>query len=314
MSVDFRKLKSFVKVVDAGSVSRAAGILSTAQPALSQQIAALETHFRHKLLIRSNHGIVPTEAGLILYRHAQALLKQVEQARIDMDLSAGAVAGRVSIGLATYSSSTALSLPLLKAMKERHPQIVIHINDSFGHVLSELIMTGRMDMAVIYGSGPIKGVALQPLFGEELVLVSPPGSYADVPADEPLPLSALAGVDLLLPSGGHFLRRMIDEGLARARVTPRVVCEIESVPSLGAAVLDGLGATILPGSVAGSVASFGGAVVRRLVRPAMTATVSLCISDHLPLSEPALAARSVLLDIVAGLVRDTSLGLKPVSR
>lgn len=313
MSVDFRKLKNFVKVVDAGSVSRAAGILSTAQPALSQQIAALETHFRHKLLIRSNHGIVPTEAGLILYRHAQALLKQIEQARIDMDLSAGTVAGRVSIGLATYSSSTALSLPLLKAMKERHPQIVIHINDSFGHVLSELIMTGRMDMAVIYGSGPIKGVLLQPLFGEELVLVAPPGSYADMPASEALPLSALAEVDLLLPSGGHFLRRMIDEGLARARVTPRVVSEIESVSSLGAAVLEGLGATILPGSVAGSVASFGGATVRRLVRPAMTATVSLCVSDHLPLSEPALAARSVLLDIVAGMVRDTSLGLKSVS-
>lgn len=313
MSVDFRKLKSFVKVVDAGSVSRAASILSTAQPALSQQIAALEAHFRHKLLIRSNHGIVPTEAGRILYRHAQALLKQIEQARTDMDLSAGTVAGRVSIGLATYSSSSALSLPLLKAMKERHPQIVIHINDSFGHVLSELIMTGRMDMAVIYGSGPIKGVALQPLFGEELVLVSPPGSHAEVPEDEALPLSALADVDLLLPSGGHFLRRMIDEGLARARVTPRVVSEIESVSSLGAAVLDGLGATILPGSVAGSVASFGGAVVRRLVRPAMTATVSLCVSDHLPLSEPALAARSVLLDIVAGMVRDASLGLKPVS-
>lgn len=313
MSVDFRKLKNFVKVVDAGSVSRAAGILSTAQPALSQQIAALETHFRHKLLIRSNHGIVPTEAGLILYRHAQALLKQIEQARIDMDLSAGTVAGRVSIGLATYSSSTALSLPLLKAMKARHPQIVIHINDSFGHVLSELIMTGRMDMAVIYGSGPIKGVVLQPLFGEELVLVSPPGSYADMPASEALPLSALAEVDLLLPSGGHFLRRMIDEGLARARVTPRVLSEIESVSSLGAAVLEGLGATILPGSVAGSVASFGGASVRRLVRPAMTATVSLCVSDHLPLSEPALAARSVLLDIVAGMVRDTSLGLKSIS-
>jgi hypothetical protein len=50
MSVDFTKLKSFVKIVDAGSVSRAAGILRTAQPALSQQIAALESYFKHKLL------------------------------------------------------------------------------------------------------------------------------------------------------------------------------------------------------------------------------------------------------------------------
>ncbi|AMJ61717.1 nitrogen assimilation transcriptional regulator NAC [Bosea sp. PAMC 26642] len=312
MSVDFKKLKSFVKVVDAGSVSRAADILRTAQPALSQQIAALESHFKHKLLIRSNHGITPTEAGLILYRHAQLLLKQVEQAQIDIEQSSRSVAGRVSIGLATYSASSALSLPLLKAMKTRYPDIVIHINDSFGHVLSELIMTGKMDMAVIYGSRPIKGVVLQPLFTEELVLVSPPGSVFETPEGEALPLSALAEVDLLLPSRGHFLRQMIDESLGRARVAPHVAAEIESVSSLGAAVMDGLGSTILPGSVAASAAGFRGAVVRPLVRPAMTATVSLCVSDHLPMSEPAIAARSVLIEIVQELIREAPFGLKPV--
>ena len=209
MSVDFRKLKSFVKIVDAGSVSRAASILRTAQPALSQQIAALESHFKHKLLTRSNHGITPTEAGLVLYRHAQLLLKQIEQAKIDIDKSSKSLAGRVSIGLATYSTSSALSLPILKEMKALHPQIIVHINDSFGHVLSELIMTGRMDMAIIYGSEPIKGVTLRPLFREELFLVSPPGTVFGKSPTEALPLSALANLPLLLPSKGHFLRRLI---------------------------------------------------------------------------------------------------------
>ena len=86
------------------------------------------------------------------------------------------LAGRVSIGLATYSTSSALSLPLLKEMRARHPHIVLHVNDSFGHILSELIMTGKMDMALIYAADPIKGVTLQPLFREEMFLVSPPGT------------------------------------------------------------------------------------------------------------------------------------------
>lgn len=309
MSVDFRKLKSFVKVVDAGSVSRAAGILRTAQPALSQQIAALESHFKHKLLIRSNHGIVPTEAGLVLYRHAQLLLKQIEQAQIDIDQSSKTLAGRVSIGLATYSASSTLSLPILKAMTALYPQIIVHINDSFGHVLSELIMTGKMDMAIIYGAGPIKGVTLQPLFREELFLVSAPEAVKK-PANEPLPLSALADVRLLLPSRGHFLRRLIDESLGRARVVPNVASEIESASALGAAVMEGLGSTILPASVAASASSFAGAEVRRLVRPVIEANVSLCISDHLPLSEPALAARAVLLDIVEKLMRNHPQGIR----
>jgi LysR family nitrogen assimilation transcriptional regulator len=312
MSVDFTKLKSFVKIVDAGSVSRAASILRTAQPALSQQVAALESHFKHKLLTRSNTGITPTEAGLVLYRHAQLLLKQIEQAKIDIDNSSKSLAGRVSIGLATYSASSTLSLPLLKEMSVLHPQIIVHINDSFGHVLSELIMTGRMDMAMIYGSGPIKGVKLQPLFREELYLVSRADAPAKKPADEPLPLSALADVKLLLPSQGHFLRRLIDESLARARVAPNVVSEIESVSALGAAVTEGLGSTILPASVAATASSFGGVEVRRLVRPAIEATVSLCVSDHLPLSEPALATRSVLLTVVEKLMRSHPQGIKAV--
>jgi LysR family nitrogen assimilation transcriptional regulator len=197
-------------------------------------------------------------------------------------------------------------------MRARFPAITVHINDSFGHVLSELIMTGRMDMAMIYGSGPIKGVKLQPLFREELFLVSPAGPGAKKPADEPLPLSALANVKLLLPSQGHFLRRLIDESLARARVAPNVVSEIESVSALGAAVTEGLGSTILPASVAASASSFGGVEVRRLVRPAIEATVSLCISDHLPLSEPALATRSVLLTVVEKLMRSHPQGIRSV--
>lgn len=312
MSVDFRKLRSFVKIVDTGSVSRAAAILRTAQPALSQQVASLEAHFKHKLLIRSNVGIAPTEAGLILYRHAQLMLKQIDQAQTDMNQADASIAGRVSIGLATYSSSTSLSLPLLREMKSRHPQIVVHINDSFGQILSELIMTGKMDMALIYASEPIKGTTLQPLFKEEMFLVSPPGMVLPGELNEALPVGALADTPLLLPSKNHLLRRMIDDALARARVTPRVVSEIESVPALSAAVLDGLGATIVPASVVTATPSFAGAQIRALTRPVIDATVSLCISDHLPLSEPALAARAVLLDVVGSMTSRKHAGISAV--
>jgi len=312
MSVDFKKLKSFVKIIDTGSVSRAASVLRIAQPALSQQIASLEAQFKHQLLIRSNVGVTPTEAGMILYRHAQIMLKQIDQAQIDIDQSAKSVAGRVSIGLATYSSSSALSLPLLKEMRARYPEIIVHINDSFGHILSELIMTGKMDMALIYTANPIKGVTLQPLFREEMFLVSPPDMNLPGGPGESLPLSALNDLPLLLPSKGHFLRRLIDDALNRARSTPEVVSEIESIPALAAAVLDGLGSTILPASVVSETLSFQGAQLRPLTTPVIDATVSLCISDHLPLSEPALAARSVLLEIVGKLHSSHHLGIRPI--
>ena len=308
MSADFRKLKSFVKIVDAGSVSRAASLLRIAQPALSQQIVALETYFKTKLLIRSNHGIAPTEAGMVLYRHAQLLLKQMEQAKTEVATSTRSVVGHVSIGLATYSNSASLALPFLQEMNHLHPEIMVHINDSFGQVLSELIMSGRMDIAVIYGSGAIKGVEMTQLFREELCLVIHPDMAQPFQGSEILSLAQLAGMKMLLPSKGHFLRRLIDDSFARAQVTPHVFAEIESTATLAAAVKEGLGATILPHSIASTTAQNSGALIFRLKRPTIEAGVYLCISDHMPLSEPAVAARAVLLNVVDRLSRMRNAG------
>lgn len=299
MSVDFRKLRSFVKIVDAGSMLRASSILRIAQPALSSQVASLEAHFRQKLLIRSNQGIRPTEAGLALYRHAQAIQRQLEQAQTDVIKSSTSLAGHVSIGLATYSATTTVSIPLLTTMRERHPQITLYINESFGHVLSELIMTGRMDMAVIYGAGLIKGVRLEPLFREELVLVAPSGLELGAAAQGPIPVAALDGVRLLLPSTGHYLRRVIDTAFSRARIAPVIAAEIESVPTLHAAVEGELGATILPWSAARALAG-GRSVLRRLTKPVIQAPLALAVSDHLPMSEAAVAVR----DVLEGLIRE----------
>lgn len=310
MSVDFKKLKSFVKIVDTGSMSRAASLLRIAQPALSQQIASLEAYFQHQLLIRSNVGIAPTEAGVILYRHAQSLLKQIDQAHVDMNLAARSVAGRVSIGLATFSASSSLSLPILTETKAKHPNIVVHINDSFGYVFSELIMTGKMDMALIYATEPIKGVTTLPLFREELFLVSSPEQQ--IPHDGgPIPFSALADMPVLLPSKDHFIRRIIDNAFARAHATPRLVSEVESISLIGAAVMGGLGSTILPASIQMSP-NIRGASIISLSHPAVEVPICLAVSDHLPLSEAALVVRAVVLDVVNSFMREQHRGIRPM--
>src|SRR6218665_1553519 len=65
--MDIRRLKSFIVIVDTGSITRAADVLHIAQPALSQQLAGLEDHFQQKLLIRSQQGVTMTEAGRAVY-------------------------------------------------------------------------------------------------------------------------------------------------------------------------------------------------------------------------------------------------------
>ena len=78
--MNLRRLKYFVKIVDVGSLTQAADLLHIAQPALSQQLATLEGEVHQQLLLRTKRGVTPTEAGKVLYRHAQLILRQCDQA------------------------------------------------------------------------------------------------------------------------------------------------------------------------------------------------------------------------------------------
>jgi len=301
MSVNFKTLRSFVTAVETRSISAAAQQLHLAQPALSQQIASLERHFKQKLLMRSSSGVTPTSAGTELYRHAQLILSHLEQAEREVSGRTGAIAGNVSVGLATYSTTSTLSTPLLMAVRSQYPGINLFINDNFGLVLSEMVMTGRMDMAIIYASGPMKGVRLEPLLTEELFLIAPPGTHLPESEGDTISLATLDGMDMLLPSRTHFLRRLIDDQCAQIGISLHVTAEIESVATLREAIEAGLGATILPAALAGTFQGPERPVVRRIVEPGIQATVSLCVSDHLPMTEHASAVLDILQTLVSEL-------------
>jgi len=296
--VNLRRLKYFVKIVDIGSLTQAAEVLFIAQPALSQQLATLEGEVRQQLLVRTKRGVTPTEAGKVLYRHAQIILRQCEQARVDMEAAGEGLSGQVSVGLAPGTAASALSLPLLRTVRARHPGILLYLNENYGTTLSELIMNGRMDLAVLYGDKAIHGLTFVPLLKEPLFLVGP--ASMPVPA-QPVKLADLRDIELFLPRPYNVVRKLVDAAFVRAGMVPRVVAEIESAFTLTAAIADGLGATILPASMAREVVASCGAWQFPIVDPVIEAPLALCQSDHLPLSEPAQAVKDILLELVVDL-------------
>lgn len=303
--MDTRRLYSFVRIVDAGSITRAADILHIAQPALSQQMTSLETQFGQQLLIRSKQGVEPTDAGHALYRHAQVILRQVESAQAEVSVVGRALAGGVSVGLAPYSTATAIALPLLARVREQHPNILLHINENFGGVLSEAMMTGRMDLALLYDAGPIKGVTFERLLTEELVVVAPFGTGLVGESGSDISLPEIAELPLLLPGRMHTIRKVVEQAFDRAEQQPNVVAEVESVMTLSDAVRTGLGATVLPWSVARRVMDVEALELRR-IEPGIEVHVSLGTPANQPLSKPAEAVRDVLRTVVADYVKGTN--------
>ncbi len=295
--LDLRRLKRFVKIVDVGSLSRAADVMNIAQPALSQQLASLEAELNQQLLVRSKRGVVPTEAGAILYRHAQAILRQIDQAKSDVGMAGQTLSGSVSVGLGGIGIST-IAMPLLLAVRARHPGILLYINDSFGTTLSELVMTGKIDMAVVYGDGRVRGLHLDPLIREPLVLVARKDQYGDRAS---IQFAELAEFDLLLPRKFNYIRRVLDKNFDREGVAPRIVAELETGVTIAQAVTAAIGVAILPFSAASVVCKDASLCHMQIEAPSIDVPIAMCTSDTLPLTVPSSIVKGIVLDLIQGI-------------
>jgi LysR family nitrogen assimilation transcriptional regulator len=143
----------------------------------------------------------------------------------------------------------------------------------------------------------MRGVSFQPLLVEEFFLVTPAEVALPGTGQSAIALAELAGIPLMLPSKLNFVRRAVDAGFAAIHLTPNLVAEVESLETLRDAVAEGAGSTILPWSVACQIAVPSRSVVRAITSPRIEETVSVCVSDQMPLSEAAVAIRNVVLDI-----------------
>ncbi|MFV0384957.1 LysR substrate-binding domain-containing protein [Paracoccus sp. (in: a-proteobacteria)] len=294
--MDIRRLHAFARIVDIGSITRASSILHIAQPALSQQIAALETHFGKPLLVRSKRGVVPTEAGKLLYRHCQMILKQFDQAELEIAASDESLSGLVTVGLAPLSLGSLVATQLIRAIRDEHPGIRLHVNENVGGgIISEMIMAGKVDIALIYDPGGIPGVEFSPIQTEELYFVT---AEPLAVAEGGITLADAMQHPLILPDRIHTIRQVIDTTLSRAGLRANVVSQTESISILAGAMAEGTGATILPYSAALAVERrLPEASHYRIRKPNMKVNMAICVSAQLPLSEPAMIVRKRLTEL-----------------
>src|SRR5437660_8534001 len=126
--MDTRQLGAFCAVVERESFSQAAERLGVTQPAVSLQVRALEKRLGTQLLDRSGRRVVPTEAGLRLYRGAQRLLALEEQVLEDVAGEAeGELRGRLELGASTGPGGTVLAR-LLAEFQRRNPELTVALS------------------------------------------------------------------------------------------------------------------------------------------------------------------------------------------
>jgi LysR family nitrogen assimilation transcriptional regulator len=287
--MQFRQLRYFVKIVDAGSFSRAASVVHVAQPALSQQVAELEERLGVMLLQRSARGVRPTAAGEILYAEASAILHQLDQLPNAIRSDSGEPEGTVSLGFAV-SLAPKLVGGVLEECRTRLPKVTLRVSDGDSLGLESRIASNSIDLAVLYEDEFATALTRKPLFRQKMYLVSrlPLSDH-----ENPISLERIAEIPLVLPGVPNGRRALIDRAFAAAKLTPNIVLEADSMASEMWAVRTDVGCTILP---VGDMSHFGPHAFAKpiLIEPPMHLICSIAYSAGFPLTNAGEAVREFL--------------------
>ncbi len=274
-------------------------MLHVAQPALTQQLRQLEQELGAQLLHRSAHGVLSTDAGKVFYEHAQAILKQVADAKSAVTQSAERPSGSVTLGL-PHSISGARALPLLMAARARYPEITLQLTEELTGNLAEQLKSGRVNLAVLLDDGQLGPFACTPLVEEELRYICRADS-AFAQRGDSIGLAQALAATLILPGLQHGVRPRIESVARAAGLSTANVIEINSIAILKSALLADMGATILPAAPLLAELERGALVSQAIERPAISRTVVLCASKNIPLTNAAAAVGRLVQQVSAEL-------------
>ena len=241
--MDISQLRTIIHVSELGSLSKAADRLRIAQPALSRQVRMLEDELGIRLFDRHGRGMVVTEAGQEVLRHAYRIMGELEEIRTSVADEDAPLRGHVSIGMPPTVSDI-LSVPLVSAFRARHPDATIRIVSAYSGYLLDWLHRGEIDVAILFESRPLRSLRSQSLLEEILYLIGPAGSALH--PDRPVAFDSMADRKLLLPSTGHGLRNILEDCARERGIRLDVQVEADSYSTLKNLVKSGHGLTILP--------------------------------------------------------------------
>ncbi|MBY8881804.1 LysR family transcriptional regulator [Actinacidiphila acidipaludis] len=285
--IEARHLRVLRAVARTGSFSAAARDLGCTQPAVSQQMKALEQSAGTPLLVRGAREMRLTQAGEALVRHAAGILAGLTAAEEEVAAIAGLRAGRVRLGSFPSGSST-LVPSAVADMRAHHPGTKISLVEAEPPRSVDLLRAGDVDITLAFRYVDLPTPAeeswadlvVRPLLTDRLVGLVPAG-HRLAGRTEPVAIGELAEEEWI--AGCPRCRRHLVEVCERAGFSPRIDFATDDYPAVVGLVAAGLGVAVLPQLALESVRPKGVAVVE--MRPAVEREiVALTLPDlaHVP--------------------------------
>ncbi len=183
--------------------------MGVAQPSLSQHVIRLEDELGVSLMVRSPRGIVLTDEGQLLVRHAREISRSLDACVTEMKEASGTVRGPVAFGLPP-SVSMVMSVPLAEPSGSNCPRCGCRPSNPCRAIIKTWLEDGTVDLAFLYDLDRKEHFHARHILDERLCFFSAPDAWPlDTPPGQPVALADIVGLDLILPSPGHGLTRTI---------------------------------------------------------------------------------------------------------
>jgi LysR family transcriptional regulator, nitrogen assimilation regulatory protein len=300
--VDLRQLRFLVRTVESASISQAARGLNITQPSLSQRLKALEAELGVALFERTPSGIHPTEVGTMLADRSRAILRLVDNLAFEARAATHEPSGEVFVGLPT-TMALHLTVPLVKAVRTQFPKVNLRVSEGMSGHIQEWVLSGRLDLAILYTDDSIDGLNIEKITDEDLFLIS---RHDPAKAHLEMPFAELDQCPLVLPGPSHGLRRSIEKVRQTTQTLLNIAVEVDSLPHLKRLAMEGELHTILPQAACREEIRLGQLSARRITGPNLRRPIALAKPSNRPSSLAAKNIRDVLKDLV-----QQSIGLMP---
>jgi LysR family transcriptional activator of glutamate synthase operon len=280
--MELRHLRYFLAIASAKSFTAAAARLHVAQPALSQQLRALEEELGVTLIERGARTRGLTEAGSRFAVRARRILLEATSAAEEMAAFSGARRGRIRFGVALQSLTEARIAGLLAEFHQQYPRLRVSFREAHTRQLLARLAKGRLDLALVHlGKGQGRPtlkvefkaapLAFERLYDEPLLLAVGPrhrlAGRASVRWKE------LANEEFVSFGVGSTIRELVAQAVQQADLRMRAPVSAMNLGTIRALVSAGLGVAVLPEIAL----TLPGSPLRglRLTAPSLTRTVSL---------------------------------------
>jgi DNA-binding transcriptional LysR family regulator len=295
--IDVKQLRVLKEVAQHGSFSAAADALSYTQPAVSQQIAALEKRAGATLVDRTSRGVRLTDAGRALVEHADVVLARLAAAEAELEAIADVRGGRVRLS-AFPTAGASLMPPAVALFTSRHPDVELSFAEKEPEASVQMLRAAELEVALVFEYRDLSQPEFDRLYeGIELHHLVDDPMYLALPRDHPVArkqrvrLEELADETWIQESDAHSpCGRLHLSACVAAGFEPRIGFQSDDYNVVQGLVAAGVGVSLLPGLALTNVRE--DIVVRALGRRAPTrriAAATLAGGYRSPASEAMLA-------------------------